>query len=265
MDGELDPGALVNKTIVAGPRLDPSLTPQAWRSAFQAHGRLHVPGFLRQEDASALMQGVASASGWRRSVHVAPGQDHDFLVSEWDAADPKLTGDIQQAVYRSARDEFRYMFDSVRITRERPGGVSIDPGVGAALAEAAAFLNGEAFLQFVRDLTGDDRPAYSDAMATRYLPGHFLTAHDDEKPDAERLYAYVLNLTPRWRADWGGMLLFLDDLDHVEEGYVPSFNALNIFRVPQRHAVSMVTSFAGAPRLSITGWIHARPGNARRN
>jgi hypothetical protein len=259
MDGELDPGALVNKTIVVGPRLDPSLTPQAWRSAFQAHGRLHVPGFLRQEDASALMQGVASASGWRRSVHVAPGQDHDFLVSEWEAADPKVTGDIEQAVYRSARDEFRYMFDSVRITSERPRGVSIDPAVDPVLAEAAAFLNGEPFLQFVRDLTGDDRPAYADAMATRYLPGHFLTAHDDEKPDAERLFAYVLNLTPRWRADWGGMLLFLDDLDHVEEGYVPAFNALNIFRVPQRHAVSMVTAFAGAPRLSITGWIHAGP------
>ena len=122
-----------------------------------------------------------------------------------------------------------------------------------------SFLNSPAFLTFVRRLTGDERPVFCDAMATRYLPGHFLTAHDDEAPGENRLYAYVLNLTGRWRADWGGMLLFLDDQDHVAEGYVPAFNALNIFRVPQRHAVSFVTPYAGAARLSITGWIRSKP------
>nr|WP_240902836.1 2OG-Fe(II) oxygenase family protein [Caulobacter sp. SLTY] len=95
-------------------------------------------------------------------------------------------------------------------------------------------------------------------MATRYLPGHFLTAHDDAAPGKHRLYAYVLNLTARWRADWGGILMFLDEEDHVAEGYTPSFNALNIFRVPQRHAVSMVAPYAGEPRLSITGWIRSQ-------
>ena len=84
-----------------------------------------------------------------------------------------------------------------------------------------------------------------------------LTAHDDVAPGKHRLYAYVLNLTARWRADWGGILMFLDEEDHVAEGYTPAFNALNIFRVPQRHAVSMVAPFAGEPRISITGWIRS--------
>ncbi|MBB1180632.1 2OG-Fe(II) oxygenase, partial [Pseudomonas sp. FW305-3-2-15-E-TSA4] len=74
-----------------------------------------------------------------------------------------------------------------------------------------------------------------------------------------RLLAYVLNLTPRWRVDWGGLLLFLDPDGHVAEGYAPKFNALNIFRTPFPHAVTQVSTFAGAPRYAITGWIRARP------
>ncbi|HEY0053572.1 MAG TPA: 2OG-Fe(II) oxygenase family protein, partial [Caulobacteraceae bacterium] len=98
---------------------------------------------------------------------------------------------------------------------------------------------------------------YCDVMATRYLPGHFLTAHDDHADGQDRLFAYVLNLTGRWRADWGGMLLFLDEEDHVAEGYMPAFNSLNIFRVPQRHAVALVAPYADGPRLAITGWIRS--------
>ena len=40
-------------------------------------------------------------------------------------------------------------------------------------------------------------------------PGDFLTVHDDETGGRKRLVAYVLNLTPIWRPDWGGALNFL--------------------------------------------------------
>jgi Rps23 Pro-64 3,4-dihydroxylase Tpa1-like proline 4-hydroxylase len=109
----------------------------------------------------------------------------------------------------------------------------------------------------VRTITGDARPRFCDAQATRYAPGHFLTAHDDKDEAKGRLYAYVLNMTAGWTADWGGLLLFLDEDGHVSEGYTPAFNALNLFRVPQPHCVSLVTPFAPRSRLSITGWIRA--------
>ncbi|MNL50034.1 hypothetical protein D3C87_1730150 [compost metagenome] len=64
----------------------------------------------------------------------------------------------------------------------------------------------------------------------------------------------MLNLTPRWRAEWGGQLQFLDADGDVSESLIPAFDALNVFRVPQSHAVSVVAPFAGAPRYSITGW-----------
>ena len=64
----------------------------------------------------------------------------------------------------------------------------------------------------------------------------------------------MLNLTPRWRAEWGGQLQFLNTEGEVTESLIPVFDTLNVFRVPQSHAVSVVAPFAGAPRYSITGW-----------
>ena len=43
---------------------------------------------------------------------------------------------------------------------------------------------------------------------------------------------------------------------HVAEAYTPTFNALALFRVPTRHAVSMVTPLALNPRYAISGWVH---------
>ena len=108
-------------------------------------------------------------------------------------------------------------------------------------------------------MTGDARIAFADAQATRYRPGHVLTGHDDAAEGKNRLYAYVLNLTRDWRADWGGVLAFEGAHGHIEEGFAPAYNALNIFAVPMPHAVTQVASFAPRDRLSITGWLRAHP------
>ena len=36
--------------------------------------------------------------------------------------------------------------------------------------------------------------------------------------------------------------------------FVPLWNSLSLFRVPQPHVVSLVEPWAGSPRYSITGW-----------
>lgn len=242
-------------SLTAPIRLDPALQPAAWRPVFNQFGRLHVPGILTPDDAAVLSRGLASATGWRRSIHVNVGQDIDIPVEEIEELSPDDRAAFDRALHSGASDAFQYVFDSIRVSHEIRAGRPVAP----MLAAAYRFMNSEPFLAFVRALTGEPRAAYCDMMATRYLPGHFLTAHDDHAPGKHRLFAYVLNLTPRWRADWGGILLFLDDQDHVAEGYAPALNALNIFRVPQRHAVSLVAPFAVGPRLSLTGWIRARP------
>ena len=67
----------------------------------------------------------------------------------------------------------------------------------------------------------------------------------------------------RWRRlvealvarDIGGLLLFDGEDGHIERGFTPSFNALNLFTVPQPHSVSRVAPFAANRRYSITGWL----------
>lgn len=236
-------------------RLDADLRPTDYAPVFKQYGRLHIPGILHPDDAVALNRAVAGSAAWRRSIRQSDdGTDLDVPLDEYMALDPAERAALEQRAHETARDAFRYMFDTVRIGQDLEAGRPVE----AALAAVQAFVNSPAFLEFLRVLTGDSRIVYCDAMATRYLPGHFLTAHDDAAPGKHRLYAYVLNLTARWRADWGGILMFLDEEDHVAEGYTPAFNALNIFRVPQRHAVSMVAPYAGEPRLSITGWVRSK-------
>jgi len=234
-------------------RLDPSLRPEDYGAVFRQHGRLHVPGLLDPESAAGLARTLGAASGWTRSVHLEEGRDIDIAVEAFDALPAEERARVEEALADSSTDSLQYVFDTVRISAELRAGRE----VASAMRSLHDFINGESFLGFVRRLTGDDRCAFADVMATRYLPGHFLSAHGDENPAERRLYAYVLNMTPTWRADWGGVLMFLDEDGHVAEGYVPAFNALNIFRVPQTHAVSMVTRLARVPRLSVTGWIHA--------
>lgn len=241
-------------TATPAPRLNGTLRPKSYAASFRAHRRLHVPEFLTKSSARALHELIADADSWIRSVHVSPGQDVDLTMPQLAELTPAERVEVENRLVDSSTDTVKYIFDAVRITPDLMAGRPIT----TALRAIHDFVNDRPFLGFMKDLTGDDRIAFADAMATRYLPGHFATAHADQLPSQRRLYAYVLNLTPEWTADWGGVLNFIDQDGHVAEGYTPKFNALNVFQVPQTHAVSVVSRLAQGPRLSITGWVHAR-------
>ncbi|QIQ86316.1 2OG-Fe(II) oxygenase family protein [Erythrobacter sp.] len=126
---------------------------------------------------------------------------------------------------------------------------------GSVLDDFARFLSDEPALDFVRTVIGAGAASYADAQATAYGPGHFLTAHDDDVAGKNRKAAYVMNLSCDWTADWGGLLVFHAPGEARAEALVPSFNALNLFAVPQLHSVSMVAPWVPRRRYSITGWL----------
>lgn len=231
--------------------IDPTLDPRTMTGAFKSHGRLHIPGFLTEASARRLHDVLAADAQWVCST-MGGGTVVDAPVEMLEALTPDAYAKFVSLAHAEAAEGFHYMFDTIRlIGPETTRAPALD-----AYAPLLDFLRGPAFLDFVRKLTADTRPAYIDGQATRYLPGHYLTQHDDRNPKYGRLYAYVLNLTPRWRVDWGGLLNFIDEDGHVAEAYAPAFNALNIFRVPQPHSVGFVAPFARGARLSITGWVH---------
>ena len=241
-------GAASHRAVPIG--LSSRLDLVAAGSVFRRHGRVHIADILEQDAAIALHGCLQKEVPWRLSFNL--GDRNANLAEE----DVKKFADVDRLTLNSqflasAQRGFQYVFGNWPIYDLWKAGTPQPP----LMVQAIEFLNSRTFLEFMRQMTGLAEIAYADAQATRYGPGHFLTRHDDSVARKGRLAAYVLSLTPRWMPDWGGILQFFDPLGHVEEGYVPSFNALNVFRVPAPHAVSYVTPFTASSRYSISGWL----------
>ncbi|WP_395944613.1 2OG-Fe(II) oxygenase [Brevundimonas sp.] len=221
------------------------------RERLSRTGRAQVDGILAEGDAVALHQ---AAAGAEYNVVTRRGTGHVDLPAAWLASlSPEQRMGLGQAVQVSARDDFQYLYDNHPIYDL----VETDQAA-PAWRDLVAFLNGEAFLAQMRDLTGEPRIALADAQLTRFRPGHFLTEHDDHAEGKTRFFAYVLNLTPAWRIEWGGLLAFHGADGNVAEAFTPRFNTLNLLKVPSPHSVTQVALSAGAERLSVTGWLRAK-------
>jgi Rps23 Pro-64 3,4-dihydroxylase Tpa1-like proline 4-hydroxylase len=114
-------------------------------------------------------------------------------------------------------------------------------------------------LAFLRDITRLAGIDFADMQATAYAPGDFLTPHTDDVAGKNRVAAYVLNLTPKWEVEWGGMLAIHDPEANRVLGLPPAFNRLNLFAVPRLHSVTEVTRIAPNRRYSLTGWLRSFP------
>jgi SM-20-related protein len=218
-------------------------------------GRVHVAPILNTASAEEAYRCLSSSVPWRLNTN--EGDRAVSLVAETFEQLPEAERRrFVEAVHGRAARSFQYLFYSFPISDFHEE--SKAELVPLYLTRIHEFLNSAPFLELARIVTGVPRIEYVDSQATLYKPGHFLTLHDDDVPEKKRIAAYVLNLTPRWSPDWGGILQFIDRDGHVAEGYTPVFNALNLFRVPQLHSVSCVAPYAQLGRYSITGWLRER-------
>ncbi len=217
--------------------------------ASHGHVRLHAP--FSPAAAQALYHHLDSELEWWRVLNRGE-KLWDLGPESLAELDGEKGRALADAVYAGARDGFQFYFDNVRC--------SDDPGErqqrGLLLDKLLDALNSPAALRLFCSVLADETIERVDGQATRYLPGHFLTAHDDAVAGKNRVAAYVINLTPEWQTDWGGLLQFHDDFGDITHALRPCFNAIHIFKVPALHSVSLVAPFAKAPRYAITGWLH---------
>ena len=126
------------------------------------------------------------------------------------------------------------------------------------MCQISDLLADAAVKQVLTAITGIADPVFTDGQVTAYGHGDFLTGHDDDLAGSGRAAAFVLGLTPQWRLEWGGLLMF-HELGQVPFwGMGPQFNTLDLFAVPKYHSVSLVSPAAPRRRYSITGWL-SRP------
>lgn len=176
---------------------------------------------------------------------------HDMTSSQLDVVTEVDRLKLSAGIAAQANGQFQFIFQNYRVDEA----VKRGENTKIFLHRYHEFLNGDEFKAFIRYISDVDEIDFVDAQATKYVHGHFLTRHDDLNQEKARRLAMILNLTPSWNTDWGGLLQFHEPDGHISEAFAPGFNALNLLYVGQAHSVSYVTPFAGYPRLSITGWV----------
>lgn len=226
----------------------------ALRALYARDNVVRVENLFPDDVAEAIYQVLSSATPWRVVHSDAQSKHKYYRPQEWDAVDPQLRQQTLQGVMQRARDGFAYLYNCYPMINAFLAGDDPDWPLHAM----TEFLNSPEFLNFTKSITNEADVIKIDGQATLYGPGHFLNAHNDVGEIKERRAAYVMGLTKNWSRNWGGQLLFLDG-DDVSHGFTPSFNTLTLFKVPRDHIVTQVSSFAGAGRYSIAGWLRTDP------
>jgi SM-20-related protein len=243
----------------AGLRLNPEIDVERHRRRFAETGRALIRDALDPAAARRILTGLEMERGWNL-VTDSDGRHLDLDAASMARLAPQERARFLGLVHEQAARGFQYLYASVPIYDRYHGRAA----PGNFLDRVFEFLNGEDFLTLLRAVTGRADGAFVDAQATRFDGGHFLTEHDDDQAGLNRRAAYVLGLTPQWRADWGGLTLFLDADGQVAEAFTPTFNSLALFAVPQPHAVSAVAPYAPKRRFAISGWLRAGADPLRR-
>ena len=230
--------------------LNPSLDLIALATEFAAEGVLQVENALRPAVADMLHHCLANEVPWALAFRDAGGA-RKLWAEEIEAMTPDQRAELDQEIQTIARQDFQFRYDNfMMVTAYKEKRHS-----NLVLHRVIEQVNSANWLESMRTITGFRDIRRTDAQATRYVAGHFLRQHNDLKDDDGRRCAYVINLTRDWKADWGGLLQFLDDDGEVVRTLMPRFNTISLFRVPAEHCVSPVAGFATGARYAITGWL----------
>lgn len=236
--------------------INPQIVRETRAARYRRDGRVQVRDVLTEATALEVHALLSRGTPWGLGWQAGGDGPRNFRAEELARLSPAqrqtMTTGSTEAM---AGDEYAFQFGQY-------------PMLDAYLAQWDAggphdilieHLNSPPFLDLVRDITGIRELIKADAQATLYAPGHFLSLHNDSHVGEGWRVAYVLNFCARdWRPDWGGYLNFFDEDGDIVAGYRPRFNALNLFAVPQAHAVSYVPPFAPIARFAITGWFRDR-------
>jgi Rps23 Pro-64 3,4-dihydroxylase Tpa1-like proline 4-hydroxylase len=235
-------------------RLNPALDPRSIAKAYARDRFVQIPNIFEAEVANALEAIVASLP-WRVVCQDDSERDIVLTQEQFTAMSTEERARLNAGVReRAARNigfvHHVYPMISARLENWDPG---------HPIHALTDFLNSPPFFEFARTLISCPGLTKTDALATRYGPGHFLTRHVDDGERKERRAAYTLGFTRKWEPDWGGLLAFIDDDFNISRAFLPRFNALTVFDGLKIHSVTAVSPFTPLPRYSVVGWFRDDP------
>ncbi|SEK38457.1 2OG-Fe(II) oxygenase superfamily protein [Colwellia chukchiensis] len=219
---------------------------------YLAHGYVQLQHALSADSANLISEKLATQKQWNL-VYRRNGCHQDLNSVEVATWSSEHKNNLLKLVHSNADNSFQYFYETIPIYD-----IYYDKLLpGHFFNDIVEFLNSEPTLNLFRTLLNAPEINFADAQITRFSAGHFLNRHNDDVPGKNRVAAFVINLTKEWRADWGGALqLLTNDLD-IKKSFMPTFNDINIFKVPVEHLVTYVPPYTPVARLSITGWLRS--------
>jgi SM-20-related protein len=230
--------------------LSPSIDFESVAHAFRLHGRVEILNFIDAGEVELLRNHLLQRSDWTLVLN-AEDKIYEIPRDEFRKLGEHQRNELEQKVMNAARHGFQYRYESIRVADDSSARQNND----TVLDRFVEFMSSTQVLDILGRIINRHDVDFADGQATAYSPGHFLTCHDDDVAGKGRLAAYVFGLTPHWRPEWGGLLMFHGADGNISEAFAPAMGALRLFSVPALHSVSYVTPMAPEPRLSITGWL----------
>lgn len=235
--------------------INPALDRAGLKHDFAREGRIQIRDFLTEPAARTIHRVLSRETPWGLAWRAGGDGPNSLRRHELAARQAEL-GAVTNKVAAAMRGRdyaFAYAHYPILTAYQE------NWGEHEALHLLMEHINDEPLMSLVREVTGIGQLVKADAQATLYGPNHFLAIHDDSHVAEGWQVAYVMNFCAEdWRPDWGGYLMFYDEEGDAIGGFRPRFNALNLFRVPQKHNVTFVPSFAPVARFAITGWFRDR-------
>lgn len=228
--------------------LNPALDVAALASAYAPDKRIQVRNFLTPVAAQSVHSALQELP-WGQAYNDGPNvvQLHAHALAQ---LGEREAAEIMAGIRERARHQYQFLYGFYPILT-----AYFSPQVARhRIFQFYEFINSAPVIEAIRTITGLPEIRWADGQATWFKPGEFLRAHTDQEHAEGRVAAYVMNFSPEWERDWGGFLQFFDSDDNIEAAFKPTFNALNLFTIPQLHSVSMVSTYVTAQRLAVTGW-----------
>lgn len=230
-------------------QLNPNLNVTELAKGYAHSKRYQVQNFLTDSTANLLYECLATQVPW--GIAYQSGEKPIYHRAEvLNQLSQAEQNDIDKIIHEGALNGFQYAYNTYPVLDayiQKWGQVPL-------LDRFLEYINSAEVLSFVRELTGRQDIIKGDLQACRYGARHYLKAHTDDVKEESRVCAFVINLTPKWDRDWGGYLQFYNQSGDIEQAFLPRFNVLNIFTVPQSHSVSYVANYCPESRYTLTGW-----------
>ena len=213
---------------------------------YRVDQRVRIDNFLTESAANDVLNSLAQQATFDR-IFFYQGRYHVFSDKQLEQLPEADRAALEQGLLDQAAQGVGFDYRALRMDEAHR------PQAPAVLQDLFGEINSAAQLERIHRLSGI--PVVSaDGQFTRYSAGQFLTRHSDRVVEERRRIAYVLNLTPRWHPDWGGLLQFFQQDGVPRDAWEPRFNSLSLFDVTHIHSVTYVTPFAAGERFALTGW-----------